>query len=389
MFSHESHFKPNNHLISFKKKIALHIVGILIFLMIPVLLAPRPAGIHLINLTLPAFRDLFASVLMIGFYYLNYYVLVPKLFLTKKYFLYFLVIAIYFTGIILIPSLLTGYSPIPGVLADNPSGLQPNPPAFMQALPNAPEPPPRTSPTLTQQSNNSFILSISHNILLFLSVILFSIFLRVQERLFKIQQANNQMEIRSLREQINPHFLFNMLNNIYGQAVMDNSMGTANSLLKLSGLLRHVVHEATNQYVSLSKELEYLENYVQLQRQRLGDHVELSYLVKGTPAPYLRVAPLILIPFIENAFKHGINPDEKSAIHITLTLDGMNLHFRAANKKANVRLDAHEASGAGIAITRSRLDLMYSRKYSLTLDSEGDDYIVDLILELDDQGYRY
>lgn len=344
-----------------KNNLIFHLIGIIIFLTFPLLFVPRPEGVPLFNLTIPAIRDLVAGSLMIVFFYSNYYFFVPSLILKRKYVLYILIVLIAFAAIIILPSLLTG-----------------------KFHPSSPPPPNINIETPRKLAQNSFFLSISHNILLFLSVVAFSIFLRVQERLFKIEKAKNQMEILSLKEQINPHFLFNILNNIYGQAIEDNSQKTASSILKLSDMLRHVVHDAQHQWVSLKKELSYLDSYIQLQLQRLGESVELIYLIKGSYSSSLRIAPLILIPFIENAFKHGINPDQKSKIEIIISLEEKFLNLSVKNSKANVRLNENEKSGAGLNITLNRLNILYHDKYNLKINDFRDSYQIELKLELDD-----
>lgn len=338
----------------------LHILGIAAFLLIPVVLSPTPQGIPVFNISGPTIRDLLARCLMVLFFYANYYVLTPKLFLNKRYVTYGLITIVSFATIVVLPSLMTGHIPWSNPL-----------PPPNQAEPMKPE-------------NSTFILSISHNILLFFSVVSFSILLRIQEHLFKVEKVKNEMEILSLKEQINPHFLFNTLNNIYGQAIEDNSNRTASSILKLSAMLRHVVHDAQFQWVPISKELMYLENYIQLQRQRLGEGVELTYLTKGSFSESLKIAPLILIPFIENAFKHGINPDKKSVIKIEIVISGNELSLLVENKKVNVRLQDHEKSGAGMKITLERLRMLYSGKHHLNVEDTPDHYAVNLKLDLHD-----
>lgn len=338
----------------------MHFFGIALFLLIPIVLSPTPKGVPMFNISGPAIRDLLAGCLMILFFYANYYFLTPKLFLNKRYVIFGLITIISFATIVILPSLMTGHIPWSNPL------------------------PPPNEPDLIKPENSSFILSISHNILLFLSVVSFSIFLRTQEHLFKVEKAKNEMEILSLKEQINPHFLFNTLNNIYGQAIEDNSHRTASSILKLSAMLRHVVHDAQYKWVPIHKELIYLENYIQLQRQRLGEGVELTYLTKGSYSESLKIAPLILIPFIENAFKHGINPDQKSVVKINIVVNGNELSMLVENKKVNARLQAHEKSGAGMKITIERLRMLYSTKHDLNIEDTPDHYAVNLKLELHD-----
>ena len=360
-----------------KRNFLLHIIGVTVFLLLPLVLAPRPNGIPLFNQSLPAYRDLLAGMLMIGFFYLNYYFLVTKIFLRRKYTIYILLIVISFLMIIFAPSLLTGHSPLSRFTSIT---------TAIEAPPEPPDGPSRMNreDQLAPPTDNSFILSISHNILLFSSVVIFSIFLRIQEQLYKVERAKNEMEILSLKEQINPHFLFNTLNNIYGQAIEDNSTQTATSILKLSEMLRYVVHDAQSAWVPLQKEMAYMENYIQLQRQRLGEGVGLTYLTKGSFSVSLKIAPLILIPFIENAFKHGINPDKKSHVKIVISIDGKTLSLLVENMKTTIHIPNHEKSGAGLKITLERLSMLYLNKHDLQIDNLSDQYKVKLKLELND-----
>ncbi|WP_460514799.1 sensor histidine kinase [Cyclobacterium sediminis] len=366
-------------MVIFKKSFLLHLIGVIIFLLLSLILSPRPDGVSLVNHTLPAFRDLLASILMIGFFYLNYYFLVTRLFLRKKYVIYIILTFISFVVIILAPSILTGYSPLTEFVSIDAEMVATPEPSDLSGISGM-----NRDEQLRPPNKNSFLISISHNILLFLSVVIFSIFLRIQERLFKVEKAKNEMEILSLKEQINPHFLFNTLNNIYGQAIEDNSLQTATSILKLSEMLRYVVHDAQFPWVPIQKEMAYMENYIELQRQRLGDSVKLLYDLKGSYSESLKIAPLILIPFIENAFKHGINPDKKSLIKIVISMDRKTLNLLVENRKTNVNIPNHEKSGAGLKITLERLSMLYQNKHTLQVDNFSDQYKVNLKLELHD-----
>ncbi|MCB0633048.1 MAG: sensor histidine kinase, partial [Lewinella sp.] len=230
---------------------------------------------------------------------------------------------------------------------------------------------------------SSFLVSINHIVLLFVSVVLFSILLRVRERLYDTEKAKTRVELITLRDQINPHFLFNVLNNIYSQAIQDDSEKTASSIVKLSKMMRYVVHQARDEYVPLAKELEYLDNYIDLQRERLDRSVEVSYLKELDDPIDLRIAPLLLIPFVENAFKHGISTDEASSIVIEITLKGRLFSMLIRNRKVTGKLAPHEVSGRGIEATKERLLFLYPDKHQLILESLPDQFVVNLQIQLD------
>ena len=219
-----------------------------------------------------------------------------------------------------------------------------------------------------------------HNILLFLSVVLFSVLMRVRERLFKVERLKNQMEVSSLRNQINPHFLFNTLNAIYAGALKDGATGTASNILKLSGLMRYTVENINHQLVPLEKELKYISDYIQLQKMRLDEHTKLSYDVAGNTADH-KIAPLILIPFIENAFKHGVNPDKDSHIDIEIKIKGDHLSLNVSNLKVRESLQQHEKSGRGIENAKSRLKILYPLSHSLSINDTAEKF--DVVLSID------
>ncbi len=341
-----------------KKYIGWHIIGILCFISLPVLISPHPPGEEYL-FALPTIRDFIANFLMVCFFYINYYKFLPGIFLEKKYLTYVLIISVAFLVIIFLPSMLTGHAP-------------------WQDLPG---PPPLRGGHRPSGGVFSIIKQNMHNILLFLSVVLFSILIRVRERLFKVERLKNQIELNSLKNQINPHFLFNTLNAIYAKALKDNAPATASNILQLSGLMRYTVENINHQFVALEKELQYVNDYVQLQKMRLDKHTKLSYQVTGTTKGQ-KIAPLILIPFIENAFKHGVNPDKDGEINIGITVDGNRLFLKVVNKKVRNRLLKHEKSGRGIENAKSRLNILYPSNHRLSINESKERFEVTLSIEL-------
>ncbi|UII31055.1 sensor histidine kinase [Fulvivirga ulvae] len=344
-----------------------HILGVACFLALPIILSPHPPEEKNFLYSMPTLRDFISNLLMIAFFYANYYYFIPKLFLSKRYTIYGILIFAAFGMIILLPSFLTGV--VPWHVGD--ARIMPTP-----DMPVRPE-------------NVNFITVVNHNILLFVSVILFSILLKVRERLFKVEAIKNEMEINTLKSQINPHFLFNTLNSIYALALRDHSPDAANGIFKLSGLMRYVVTEADEDFVPLKKELNYIDDFIELQKMRLGPQVELNYKVEGdTDGKY--IAPLLLIPYIENAFKHGVNPDVDSRIDIHIKITDEMLSLVAENSKVAVTLEAHEKSGYGMDIAKSRLRLLYPSLHQLNLKDSDKTYRVELTLNIDnDKSHRH
>jgi len=300
---------------------------------------------------------------MLVFFYLNYYFLIPEIYFKKKYIIYGFCVAVCFLMISFLPSVFTGRLPIP-----------PNEVAIAA-------PPPATEWVPIKPPGSYFIDEIRHHIFLFAAVVLFSVLLRIRGRLLHTEQARYNAELTSLKDQINPHFLFNTLNGIYALAVRDKSSATATSILKLSGLMRYVVTETGNGFVSLEKEITYINDYIELQKMRLDKRVQLSYGVTGSIADQ-KIAPLTLIPFIENAFKHGVNPDEDSSINILIEIKKDQLKLTVENNKVKVVLNAFEKSGKGIQNTKSRLQLLYPSKYFLILNEDENHFRMQLTIHL-------
>ena len=339
-----------------------HITGCIAFLAIPIFLFPHPPEEKDFLFSRPTLRDFIGNVFMLACFYLNYFLLIPKMFFRKRYLVYFLCITLGFLILTTVPSILTGHKLFyKEVSFDTPTIKNVN------ALP--------------KPQGFTFIEEIRHHIFLYAAVILFSVLLRIRDRLLRTEQARHAAEVTSLKDQINPHFLFNTLNGIYALAVKDKSPATATSILKLSGLMRYVVTETGNGFVSIDKEIAYINDYIELQKLRLDKRVQLSYVVKGVMESQ-QIAPLTLMPFIENAFKHGVNPDEDSSINILIEMEKPQLKLTVENNKVKVSLNQYEKSGKGIENTKSRLQLLYPSRHFLILSEDENHFRVQLTIQL-------
>jgi two-component system, LytTR family, sensor kinase len=185
-------------------------------------------------------------------------------------------------------------------------------------------------------------------------------------------------ELAFLKSQINPHFLFNSLNNIYSLAYQ-KAEKTPEAILKLSEIMRYMLYESNVDKVSLSDEIRYLNNYIELQKLRFKDDIHLKFEVIGDPTGH-RITPLILISFVENAFKHGIVNDLEIPISITLSISDDTLFFHVFNKKTDMNKDS--TGGIGLTNVKRRLELLYKNEYSLTIDDKNDTYRCELNLTL-------
>ncbi|HEY0056516.1 MAG TPA: histidine kinase [Pedobacter sp.] len=185
-------------------------------------------------------------------------------------------------------------------------------------------------------------------------------------------------ELAFLRSQVNPHFLFNSLNNIYSLAYQKSDKAPE-AIMKLSEIMRYMLQESNEPKVKLVREVRYLENYIELQRLRFKGQAYINVQVSGDYNEQ-SIAPLILISFIENAFKHGVVSDPEHPIKIKLEVDNHDLHFSIWNKKSLLNKD--ESSGIGLNNVKRRLDLLYSGKYKLDIEDRDDTYYCTLSLTI-------
>lgn len=204
----------------------------------------------------------------------------------------------------------------------------------------------------------------------------FSISLGIQlfKRYKKIEMKNDEAELASLKAQINPHFLFNTLNGIYAQAIT-KSENTADSIQKLSSIMRYVITEANDNEVLLEKEITYLKNYIALQKLRLTDKTKVDFKVSGD-TDKKKIAPLLLICFIENAFKYGVSNEVNSTIDIIIEIENDEMTLRIKNEKVRNKTESIDSEKIGLINAIKRMDLIYGKNYSLNIDDNSNAYKV-------------
>lgn len=195
----------------------------------------------------------------------------------------------------------------------------------------------------------------------------------------EISRQQLQTELSLLKSQVNPHFLFNTLNSIYSLSLTNNTDKTSDAVLKLSRIMRYTLEESKNDEVSLENEIEFIKSYIDLQKIRITDNVQINFAVKGETDNVV-IAPLLFIPFIENAFKYGISTHHPSTITTQINITGNMLIFTCVNDVFPSSLQKHEGTGTGIQNTRRRLELLYPEKHSLTIESNSHLYKVQLEL---------
>lgn len=195
----------------------------------------------------------------------------------------------------------------------------------------------------------------------------------------EVQQHLLRAELDHLRSQINPHFLFNTLNNIYAMARRNNDQPTGNAVLQLSGIMRYMLHESNVASVPLSSEVEQIRNFLNLVRLRYSEEDPLEIVTDfSLMTDDFQIAPLLLMPFVENAIKHGISRDGRGFVHITLRGGGEGIEFEVVNSIHDDPGSFDEHSGIGLDNVRRRLSLLYPDSHSLDITSTSDSFKIRL-----------
>lgn len=217
-------------------------------------------------------------------------------------------------------------------------------------------------------------------IVIFLGMIRFAVdWFEFEARQKNVENEKLTAELNFLKAQINPHFLFNTLNNLYYLAYTQ-SANTTEVIAKLSQMMRYMIYDSNYQLVPLSKEIEYMENYISLERLRLNDQIPIKFTIEGGNPQDILIAPLIFITFLENAFKHGVsNNHPKAWVNILIHIHGKECIYRVENSKIPfTKPEADEKSGIGLQNVKRRLELSYPDKYTLTVENLPDRYSVQL-----------
>jgi len=330
----------------------INFLGCLAFLSIPIFSSPDfGQGWNLIYIT-PFQKSFVRFALLLGLFYASYYYFIPKLYFGNRKIFFAL-------------ALLGSYGAVIG-LTDVVFGNN-----FKMPMPKHDfnhEPP-----------DHSFFFD-TQILIPFLLVVALAFLIKINARLTDLHDEKLNAEVSYLKAQINPHFLFNTLNSLYA-LTLQKSDEAPNAVLKLSGIMRYVVTESSQDFVVLDKEINYIRDYIELQKLRLDESVSLTFDIKGSTGGRA-IAPLILIPFIENAFKYGINPDEDSFIKIVISIENQLLEMSVQNSMAATEIDEEFKTEEGLKNTHKRLELIYPGNYELVVNETNKVYDVNLKIEL-------
>ncbi len=294
-------------------------------------------------------RMVYTYCILIGLFYYNYYVLIPKFLFNNRYLLYSLYLFAIYILISTIPILI--FSEIFEVEVFD-------------------------TDLIPQLDEFDWLLLV----MLYLVSFVVSLALRLNARLQHTENERVSAQLAYLKTQINPHFLFNALNGIYSTA-MDTAPKAADMIEKLASMMRYTIYETTADYVPLNSEVEYVQNYIQLQKDRFDDSVNINFHCEGDFSEN-QIAPLLIVPFIENSFKHGVNSEQDSDIQIWLSCKNNIFEMIVQNNKVILDLSENEESGIGIQNTRGRLDLIYPQKHTLEILETVNTFTVKLKIEL-------
>lgn len=333
-----------------------HIIGSIAFLSIPIISSPD-FNYELTNLfQIPPFQKSFLRhVFLLVFFYLNYYYFIPKYYFNQKKAVYIFLLLICFVLFSILPNLI-----IPFEFTE----MSRNPMFHGRPMP----PPNRFHPF-------DFGGIISFGMILSLSFLL-----KLNNQLSEIKGEKQNAEISYLKAQINPHFLFNTLNSLYALTITKSDYAP-DAILKLSNMMRYVVTESSQDFVPLEKEINYIKDYIDLQKLRMDESTKFTFEITGNPLGK-SIAPLMLIPFIENAFKYGLNPEEDSEIHIALEIQSNQLILKANNKMVVASLPEELKTEKGIENTTKRLDILYPNQHQLEIKEQNNTYAITLHLDL-------
>ena len=202
-----------------------------------------------------------------------------------------------------------------------------------------------------------------------------------EQRNIQLQKQNTEAQLQLLTAQVHPHFLFNTLNNIYSQA-QNESPKSSKMIMGLSDLLRYILYEGRKSLVPLDKELQMILEYINLEKLRYGNKLDLHYLVTDKTKD-VYIAPLLLLPFLENCFKHGTsNMLNNPWINLTIEVKDTTLVMKLMNGKVGADLTMAKKPGIGISNVRQRLELLYKNRHDLQIRDEEEVFIVDLKVDL-------
>ncbi len=341
-----------------------HFVGVLFFAILPLFVFERNDDRALFWI----YSYYYQLAFMLIAFYLNFLVIVPRYFFASKRWVYIFIVVAFAIVLLSISQILYNVIDFDRLRSENFPEL----------------------PKMKPQNFLGLHPKIIDNFFLMLLVLGFSTGMAIIQRLRKnetqqkeIEKARVDSELAFLKNQISPHFFFNSLNNIYALIAVDADKAQ-DAVEKLSGLMRYLIYESDIKTVALQKEFEFTRNYIELMRQRLTSKVKLDIEIQQE-LPKVEIPPLIFIPFVENAFKHGVSYRENSFISVNLRIENNSVIFECNNSIPHQVKEPTNSGGLGIVNIKKRLDLLYGSDAQLSMTSENGIHAVHLVIPLKQQ----
>lgn len=357
------------------KKLVPHIILIPLLLSIPIVSSPDFDGTLSVFRVSPFQREFIRFVLVIFFFYLNLNIFLPRFYNKKRFLAFTICIVISFGLMVALPYLLTSGN----FFSQNPPSME-----MRNPMPSENMPPPMDGKQhfsqFGPQNDASYHQMIFSSVLPFLFSFLSSLFIFRNNEKKELERSKAKAELLNLKYQLQPHFLFNILNSIYSLALL-KSDDAPNGILKLSNVMRYVVQESSKDFVDLSKEIEYIKDYIALQLVRTDSSLDFNYTEIGD-LKNLKIAPFILVNFIENAFKYGFNAEENSKISIKVVVQEGVLNFVVFNKIVNTHVNEENSLKVGLKNTFEHLNQVYPEKHTIKINENDETYEVDLKISL-------
>ena len=375
--------------------VIIHIAGWLLFMAFPlVFLNSRGQDSSIWSLLQKPDYWLFCFT-YIFLFYSNAYYFIPTFFLKKKYVLYSIITLILLGSVYYLQPfdklLRSSENRANGRMTSPERPFGPPPadhPKQDGQSPEGPPPPPFQS---NQQGTGGVNIKRrsppldSSSLFIFLMIMALSTAIKIiqqwqltEQRAARAEADKTSAELSFLKAQINPHFLFNTLNNIYTLAVTKDDHAP-DSIMKLSNIMRYVTDDVAADFVPLQSEVDCISDYIELQRLRIGNNTSISFIVEGN-IDSKNIAPLVLMTFVENVFKYGISKHEKSVIDIKIHTNAADISFFCRNRIFLGR-NENQRTGIGIKNTKQRLAHLYPEKHLLNISNENDQYTVQLTLQ--------
>jgi hypothetical protein len=385
--------------------VVIHIAGWLLFLAFPLVFLNSRS---LYNTSLTSFLQKPAywlfCITYIALFYSNAYLFIPQFFLKKKYLIYSIICILLLGSVYMLRPFDKLLHSTEDLRMRN-GMMMPGPPPFDS--PRFGDHRPDESPSDSQHrferppyfhpdslgQRNGFGYSRrfrkpfdSTSLFIFLMIMALSMAIKTvqqwqltEQRAARAEADKTSAELSFLKAQINPHFLFNTLNNIYTLAAIKDD-NAADSIMKLSNIMRYVTDDVIEDFVPLQSEIDCISDYIELQRLRIGKNTKVNFEVNGEPGRN-KIAPLVMMTFIENVFKYGVSKHEPSDIDIRINIHDLNISFYCKNRIFGVKNSEYQRTGIGIKNTKQRLEHLYPGKHLLNISSQNNEYIVQLTLQ--------